>query len=83
MVGSDVRLDPLTGAITFLDGTAVMGTVTEALGDSLTGFVADLDDATIAAHLDSPLTDPGSILGNASARFVSDLGAYWRTRWNH
>jgi hypothetical protein len=61
-------------------GSAVMGKTTETLGDTLSGFVADLDDATIAAHLADPLADPGAILGQATARIVHDLAAYYRTR---
>jgi RHS repeat-associated protein len=61
-------------------GTAVMGKITEAVGDSLSGFVADLDAAIIAAHLANPGVDPSGILGSATARFVTDSSAYWRTR---
>jgi RHS repeat-associated protein len=61
-------------------GTAVMGKTTEKLGDSLDGFVADLDEATTLAHLGDPLTDPGAILGNATTRIVYDLAAYQRTQ---
>jgi RHS repeat-associated protein len=60
-------------------GTAVMGKVTETLGDSLTGFVADLDDTTIAAHMQDPLTAPGAILGDATTRLVYDIAAWYRT----
>ena len=60
-------------------GGAVMGKVTETLGDSLTGFDADLDDATIAAHMQDPLTAPGAILGNATTRIIYDLAAWYRT----
>jgi RHS repeat-associated protein len=60
-------------------GTAVMGKVTESLGDSLAGFVADLDDATIAAHMQDPLTAPDSILGNATTRLIYDIAAWYRT----
>jgi len=61
-------------------GSAVMGKRDEQLGDSLDGFVADLDDATVAAHLAAPLEDPLAILQNASARMVYDLDAFLRTR---
>jgi RHS repeat-associated protein len=63
-----------------LTGTAVMGKTTENLGDSLTGFVADLDDTTIQAHFSQPLTSPNAILGSATTRIVYDLAAYYRTR---
>ena len=59
--------------------TAVMGKTTEALGDPLTGFAADLDDATLLAQFTDPLADPAAILGNATTRFLYDLGAYQRT----
>jgi RHS repeat-associated protein len=61
-------------------GTAVMGKTREVKGDSLDGFVADLDDATVLAHLADPLTDPHAILQRASTRLVVDLFAYTRTR---
>ncbi|HKO95844.1 MAG TPA: SpvB/TcaC N-terminal domain-containing protein [Pyrinomonadaceae bacterium] len=61
-------------------GTAVMGKPEENLGDSLDGFNADLTEPTILDHLANPLTDPNSILQQASTRLVYDLGAYWRTK---
>jgi RHS repeat-associated protein len=61
-------------------GTAVMGKVGESLGDTLTGFQANLDDAVVLSHLASPLTDPWTILGRATTRLVYDLFAYSRTR---
>ncbi len=63
-------------------GSAVRGKVGEGLGDSLTGFDPDLDDATVAAHLADPLADPLAILGDASVRLVYDIEAYLRTRAN-
>jgi hypothetical protein len=60
-------------------GSAVMGKVTEHLGDSLTGFVPDLDDATIVAHMDEPLTAPGVVLASATTRIIYDIAAYYRT----
>lgn len=60
-------------------GTAVMGKVTEHLGDSLTGFVPDLDDATILAHMQDPLTAPNAILADATTRIIYDVAAYYRT----
>ena len=48
-------------------------------GDSLDGFVTDLDDATTLAHLQNPLTDPhAAAVGDHSAR-LRPL-AYQRTR---
>ena len=60
-------------------GTAVMGKTTENLGDSLTGFVADLDDATIVATVTNPLAAPAAILTNATTRIVYDISAFYRT----
>jgi hypothetical protein len=60
-------------------GTAVMGKATENLGDSLAGFVPDLDDATIQAHMRDPLNAPAAILGSATTRIVYDLSAFYRT----
>ena len=60
-------------------GTAVMAKSGETLGDSLAGFVPDLDDATIAAHFSNPLASPANILGNATTRTVYDLNAFYRT----
>ncbi|MEA2163478.1 MAG: hypothetical protein QOK37_1605 [Thermoanaerobaculia bacterium] len=63
-------------------GTAVMGKRDEAVrrGDLLDGFVPDLPDAEIAAHLAAPLADPHSILGRATTRLIYDLFAYLRTK---
>jgi RHS repeat-associated protein len=60
-------------------GTAVMGKPEEKLGDTLAGFSADLDDAVIAAHLQSPWVNPQDILQSATTRLVYDLFAYLRT----
>jgi RHS repeat-associated protein len=59
--------------------TAVMGKANESLGDLLTGFAADLDDATLIAQFTDPLADPAAILGSATTRYLYDLGAYQRT----
>jgi RHS repeat-associated protein len=61
-------------------GTAVMGKETENLGDSLSGFETDPDEAAIIAHLENPYADPHSILGRATTRLIYDLFAYYRTR---
>ncbi|MBN1428900.1 MAG: hypothetical protein JXB07_10990 [Anaerolineae bacterium] len=66
-------------ALGMVVGTAVMGKSTENLGDSLSGFTADLDLATILSHLQSPLTNPQAILKDATTRLVYDLFAYQRT----
>ncbi|HKY21466.1 MAG TPA: SpvB/TcaC N-terminal domain-containing protein [Vicinamibacterales bacterium] len=59
-------------------GTAVMGKASEHRGDSLEGFVADLDDATIAAYFENPFANPALLLGRATTRNVYDLDAYSR-----
>jgi RHS repeat-associated protein len=61
-------------------GTAAMSKAEEILGDSLAGFVADLAEAEVVAHLADPLDDPHTLLGNATTRLVYDLFAYHRTR---
>ena len=61
-------------------GTAVMGKPEEQLGDTLDGFVADLDDATTSAHWQDPLADPSRLLQRATVRLVYDLFAYQRTQ---
>jgi RHS repeat-associated protein len=60
-------------------GTAMMGKVGETLGDSLDDFESDLDDATIASHIQDPFTDPHNILKNASTRLVYDINQYMRS----
>ncbi len=67
-------------ALGLVAGTAVMGMTTENVGDSLSGFAADLDQTTIQQHFADPLADPGSILGSATTRILYDLAAYYRTR---
>jgi RHS repeat-associated protein len=73
---SEVAFDALGMVV----GAAVMGKATETLGDSLDGFVADLDAATLLAQIQSPLADPHSILQRATSRLVYDLFAYHRTQ---
>jgi RHS repeat-associated protein len=63
-------------------GAAVMGKTTENLGDSLTGFAADLDEATIVATMNNPLGNPGTILAGATSRIVYDIDAFLRTGTN-
>jgi RHS repeat-associated protein len=69
-------------ALGLVVGTAVMGKPPPAPveGDSLEGFEPDLDDGTIAAHLEDPLADPHGILQRATTRLVYDLDAYQRTK---
>jgi len=66
-------------ALGHVTATAAAGKTTQALGDLLTGFAADLDDATLVAQFTDPLGDPAAILGNATTRCLYDLGAYQRT----
>ena len=67
-------------ALGFVAGTAVMGKSEETLGDSLTGFAADLTEAVVLDHLLHPLADPRAILGRATSRLVYDFLAFYRTR---
>jgi hypothetical protein len=75
---AQVALDALGMVV----GTAVMGKTTENFGDSLAGFVADLDEATIVAAMTNPLGNPGAILGSATTRLVYDINAFYRTGTN-
>ncbi|HKM53948.1 MAG TPA: SpvB/TcaC N-terminal domain-containing protein, partial [Isosphaeraceae bacterium] len=73
---SEVAFDALGMVV----GTAVMGKPGQRAGDTLDGFDADLDEATILEHLAHPLRDPHAILKQATTRLVYDLFAYDRTR---
>jgi len=66
-------------ALGHVTATAVAGKATQTLGDLLTGFAIDLDEATLVARFSDPLGDPAAILGNATTRCLYDLGAYQRT----
>jgi RHS repeat-associated protein len=59
--------------------TALMGKVSETLGDELSGFTADPDEATLIAAFTSPTVAPAAVLGNATTRVLYDTGAYQRT----
>lgn len=63
-------------ALGMVVGSAVMGKAGSSEGDSLTGFIVDLDEATIQAHVQNPLTNPQAILQQASTRIVYDLYRY-------
>lgn len=65
-------------ALGMVVGTAVIGKNGE--GDSLTGFVADLDEVTVLAHLQTPLANPHALLQQATTRLVYDLFAYVRSQ---
>ena len=69
-------------ALGLVAATAVMGKTTETLGDTLSGFTIDLDDATIAGFFADPLAAPGALIGAATSRVVLDIAAYQRTRAN-
>jgi len=61
-------------------GTAVMGKPEESLGDIIdNGFIVDLSDADIAAHLANPLANANAILARATTRVLYDLLAYQRS----
>jgi hypothetical protein len=60
-------------ALGMVASTAVMGKVTETVGDVLAGFQADLTQAEIDAFLANPLGEAVSLLGNATARIIYDL----------
>jgi Insecticide toxin TcdB middle/N-terminal region/Insecticide toxin TcdB middle/C-terminal region len=69
-------------ALGMVVATAVMGKVTENLGDSLIGVSADLSqpqiDALYAAN--DPHTVAGLLLGNATTRLVYDVNRLYHTR---
>jgi RHS repeat-associated protein len=73
---SEVAFDALGQVV----GAALMGKANETLGDSLEGFVADLDADAILAQLATPLADPQAILQGATTRLVYDLFAFQRTQ---
>jgi RHS repeat-associated protein len=76
------RSEAAFDALGMVVGAAVMGKTEpeDRQGDSLDGFVVDLDDVTVLAHLQDPFTDPHNILQRASSRMVYDLFAYQRAR---
>jgi RHS repeat-associated protein len=63
----------------FVTATAVMGKTTEQLGDQLTGFTTDMNEATVVAQFTNPLTSPATLIGNATTRILYDVNAYART----
>jgi RHS repeat-associated protein len=61
-------------------GTAAMGKLSENLGDSLTGFQADLRQADIDQFFGNPKGRVAAILlGNASSRIIYDLDRFQQT----
>src|SRR5262249_20793020 len=67
-------------ALGMVVGTAVMGKPGQHAGDTLDGFIADLDDAAIREHLADPFRHAHALLQDATTRLVYDLFAYARTR---
>lgn len=63
-------------------GTAVMGKTTEAVGDSLNGFIPDLTQAQIDAFYSAndPHTLAAALLGNASTCVIYDTDQFENTR---
>lgn len=65
-----------------LTGTAIMGKSTESLGDSLTGFDADLTALQTFGFFDAldPHVPAPALLKSASTRIVYDVDRFSRTR---
>ncbi len=61
--------------------TAVMGKMGQNLGDTLTGFSADLTDAEIAAYYNAvdPHTVAAPLLGNATTRIIYDIHGFYNS----
>lgn len=57
-------------------GVAVMGKPTDAVGDSLAGFAADLDEPALDAFLADPIGTAPGLLGAATRRIVYDLDRF-------
>ena len=74
------RTEAAFDALGLVVATAVGGKPSENLGDLLTGFTIDLDDATTAAFFADPLAAPSALIGQATTRVVMDIGAFYRTR---
>lgn len=74
------RVEVAFNVLGMVVGTAVMGKPEENLGDTLDGFEADLNDEVILGHIQNPLNEPLTILGQATTRLVYDLFAYQRTK---
>lgn len=73
---SSVRYD----ALGLVAAAAVAGKPGERVGDSLHGVEADLSPAEVASYLADPVAHGARLLGDATQRFVYDLGAFQRTR---
>ncbi|MEO6973161.1 MAG: SpvB/TcaC N-terminal domain-containing protein [Rhodoferax sp.] len=66
-------------ALGLVAGTAVMGKTTQNIGDSLAGFVPDLDQSRIDAFYAAanPHTLAAALLGNATTRIVYDPNRFY------
>jgi RHS repeat-associated protein len=60
-------------------GTALMGKVTESVGDSLTGFAADLSLADTDVFFADPPAHAAALLGRATTRVVYNLDRFRQT----
>ena len=73
------RVSAAFDALGRVTATAVMGKTSESLGDELSGFTADLDEAALAAAFADPVAGAAALLGNATTRILYDAAAYQRT----
>lgn len=69
-------------ALGMVVGTALMGKPEDLprRGDLLDNLVPDLTESVVSAHMLQPLTNPQTILQQATTRLVYDLFAYYRTK---
>ena len=69
-------------ALGYVVGTAVMGKTSENVGDSLSGFQADLTQAQLDAFFANPRgsgSTAASLLGSATSRTIYDPNRYWNS----
>ncbi|KAN0108657.1 hypothetical protein V8E51_008399 [Hyaloscypha variabilis] len=67
-------------ALGYVVGTALMGKVSESVGDSLTGFQADLTQVQMDQYFANPRGSgsiAASLLGSATSRMIYDPKKYW------
>ncbi|MEO6599127.1 MAG: SpvB/TcaC N-terminal domain-containing protein, partial [Polyangiaceae bacterium] len=69
-------------ALGLVVGTAVLGKTTEALGDSLDSFTADLTQKQIDDFFTNPKGQAAALLQDATTRIVYDVGRFQRA-WEH
>jgi RHS repeat-associated protein len=69
-------------ALGLVAGTAVMGKVTENLGDNLAGFAADLTPKELQAFFDAadPHTTADALLRDATTRIIYDVDRFTQSR---